>query len=383
MKEIVIPKRVKGILERLESNGYEAYIVGGCVRDLLLGASPTDWDITTSATPKEICESFKDFKLLTEGERFGTIGVADAKGMLVYEITTFRTEEDYLDGRHPGKVSFAGRIDDDLSRRDFTVNGMAFSEKTGLIDLFGGKGDLEAGIIKAIGNPKKRFKEDGLRIIRAMRFAAELGFCIENEAESAIYDLKDRAKCVAKERLSSEFEKLFLGSFAEEILNRYSDVLKYILGVDYRNDVRLNHLPRHSSVRIAALMPGDFSDLKLRKRTLESAKKIYKARSDIYLYGGNLSDNGIKTVMKNYGYEVTKDAMLLAEGDVRAVDRIENSGECYRLDQLEITGRDLYGLSGREIGEALDFLLDLVICGKIKNDRKELVKYASAHFVKH
>ena len=315
MKEIVIPKKVNIILKMLETEGYEAYIVGGCVRDILLGLIPKDWDIAASATPEEIKRVFCEYKIVDKGERFGTIGVYEkqASGGL-YEITTFRREKSYNDGRHPESVIFTEEVEGDLARRDFTINGMAFNEKRGLIDLFGGLDDLESGKIRVIGSPKKRFAEDGLRIVRAMRFASKFGFSIEKNTESAIYAFKDIAKRIASERLSSEFEELILGDFADEAINRYGDVLKDILNIDFRNNCRLNHLPKEASIRFAGIMPGNFENLKINKKILNRADKIYLAGKELQVGNNRLSkemsdpesgttdiESHIKMAMKKYG----------------------------------------------------------------------------------
>ena len=180
MYKITIPHYVLDITERLESHGYECFIVGGCVRDALSGKEPHDYDLTSSATPDEMLEVFSHKIIIPTGLKHGTLTVVSEGHNL--EITTFRTDGNYLDNRHPSSVSFSRNIKDDLSRRDFTVNSMAYSDRTGLIDLFGGIKDLENGIIKCVGDPDRRFSEDGVRIMRGLRFASVLGFEIEKES---------------------------------------------------------------------------------------------------------------------------------------------------------------------------------------------------------
>ena len=164
-----MPVYVKNCIELLENAGYEAYAVGGCVRDTLMGKVPSDWDVTTSARPEEMQTVFKDFRLVETGIKHGTVTVLCEKNCV--EITTFRIDGTYSDSRHPDNVIFSRALSDDLSRRDFTVNAMAYSEKTGVIDLFGGKKDLECGVLRTVGQAKRRFSEDALRILRAVRFA--------------------------------------------------------------------------------------------------------------------------------------------------------------------------------------------------------------------
>lgn len=394
MKEIVIPKKVNIILKMLETEGYEAYIVGGCVRDVLLGLVPKDWDIAASAIPEEIKRVFCEYKIVDKGERFGTIGVYEkqAPGGL-YEITTFRRETSYNDGRHPAGVIFTEEVEEDLLRRDFTINGMAFNRKRGLIDLFGGLDDLESGKIRVIGSPKKRFAEDGLRIVRAMRFASKFGFSIEKNTESAIYAFKDIAKRIASERLSSEFEELILGDFADEAINRYGDVLKDILNIDFRDNCRLNHLPKEASIRFAGIMPGNFENLKINKKILNRADKIYLAGKELQVGNNRLSkemsdpesgttdiESHIKMAMKKYGYEETRAGAILNGENPGFIDGIRNSGQCYSLNQLEINGKDLDWLEGKAVGIALEELLNLVISGRIENKKKVLLEYAMKHF---
>jgi len=204
-----IPAEVKEIIEKLNRAGFEAYAVGGCVRDLLLGRTPQDWDIATSATPEEIIKLFPDG--FRENEKFGTIGVktdsADLR-LKVIEVTTFRLEEKYTDKRHPEVVHFAKSIQSDLERRDFTINALAFHPEKGLIDKFGGQQDLKNKIIKAVGEPQKRFSEDALRLLRAARFAAELGFEIEAKTKEAIRENAEWLQAISKERIRDELVKL-------------------------------------------------------------------------------------------------------------------------------------------------------------------------------
>ncbi len=181
--EFVIPSYVEKILLRLENSGFEAYIVGGCIRDMLLGKRPKDFDVTTDAQPSQLEEVFSDFKTINIGKEFGTIIVCQDEGNV--EITTFRQEGRYLDGRRPEWVSFSKDIKDDLSRRDFTINAMAYNEKTGVIDPYGGRKDLKDRIIRTVGKPDKRFNEDYLRILRAVRFATVLKFHIDESTFQA------------------------------------------------------------------------------------------------------------------------------------------------------------------------------------------------------
>ena len=179
------PEYIKNCIEMLEAAGYSAYAVGGAVRDSLLGKEPSDWDVTTSAKPEETLDVFKNFRTIPTGIKHGTVTVLenDGKKYIPVEITTFRIDGEYRDSRHPESVEFSKDVRDDLSRRDFTVNAMAFNEKEGIIDVFGGQNDLEKCIIRAVGDPEKRFSEDALRILRAFRFASQLEFEIEESTD--------------------------------------------------------------------------------------------------------------------------------------------------------------------------------------------------------
>lgn len=225
--DIILPISVARALSILEACGYEAYVVGGCVRDSLLGRVPNDWDITTNATPKQMKACFKDFRVIETGIQHGTLTVI-VDGMQL-EITTYRNDGEYLDNRHPVQVTFSGHIEDDLSRRDFTVNAMAYHPIRGLVDLFGGREDLGARIIRCVGDAKTRFEEDGLRILRAIRFAAVLNFDIDENTAKAVHDCKDLLSGIAAERIREEFFKLICGRGATRILRQYIDVIAIFL----------------------------------------------------------------------------------------------------------------------------------------------------------
>lgn len=202
-----LPHAVQFILDEFQSAGSVGYIVGGCVRDALLGKEPNDWDICTPLTPDEVKDVFKEFQVIDTGIKHGTVTVIVDK--VPYEITTFRTDGEYSDGRHPDNVTFTKSLEEDLARRDFTINAMAYNEAVGLVDIFGGCFDLRHGIIRCVRNPEERFEEDALRILRAMRFAACLGFSIEEDTANAMNDLRENLNSVSKERISSELMKMF------------------------------------------------------------------------------------------------------------------------------------------------------------------------------
>lgn len=224
-----LSKNAEEIIVMLENSGYEAYAVGGCVRDFLMGRACDDVDITTSATPQqtESVFSHNDVRFIETGLKHGTITAVTPGGN--FEVTTYRTDGDYKDNRHPDAVEFVTDIKSDLSRRDFTVNAMAYSDKRGLVDLFGGQDDLNAKIIRAVGDPDKRFKEDALRIMRALRFSSVLSFEIEPETEKALFDNQELLKNVSSERVFSELSKLLLGDNVFNVLMKYREILAQVI----------------------------------------------------------------------------------------------------------------------------------------------------------
>ena len=225
--DLTLPKNVEFIINRLENAGFEAFCVGGAVRDSVMNITPGDWDITTSALPEETKAIFGDFKTIDTGIKHGTITIIMDKKP--YEVTTFRIDGEYNDNRHPENVLFTRNLKDDLSRRDFTINALAYNKKTGLADLFGGQADIYNSIIRTVGEPEKRFKEDGLRIMRALRFSAVLGFDIEENTKKAIHKNKDLLKNISAERLSAELIKLICGKNAFKILMEFPDVFSVFI----------------------------------------------------------------------------------------------------------------------------------------------------------
>lgn len=221
--QIELPKTVRRAIERLEAFGYEAYAVGGCVRDSILGRTPNDWDITTSARPEQTAAVFSDARTVETGIQHGTLTVI-LDGMPL-EITTYRRDGAYADNRHPDKVTFSSCIEDDLSRRDFTVNAMAYHPIRGMVDLYGGQADLARGVIACVGDAKTRFFEDGLRILRAVRFASVLDFSVEEQTAQAVHACRRLLQNIAAERIREELCKLICGKGAVRILREYADVI--------------------------------------------------------------------------------------------------------------------------------------------------------------
>lgn len=247
-----IPDQILLALKILEENGHDAYIVGGCVRDRLLGKQPNDWDITTSALPDMVMQCFCNFKVIETGLKHGTVTVLINK--MHIEITTFRVDGEYVDGRRPENVLFTSSIEHDLSRRDFTINAMAYNPQKGLVDNFGGINDLKSKIIKCVGNAVTRFEEDALRILRMFRFAAQLSFDIDQESLEAASQCRSMLEKISKERVSSELNKILLSDNPQKVLNLLVDYgimeliipqFQYVIDFDQKSKHHDRKLDRH------------------------------------------------------------------------------------------------------------------------------------------
>ncbi len=239
---IQLPDKVKQIINRITEAGYEAYAVGGCIRDSILGRVPDDWDITTSATPQQVKQLFR--RTIDTGIQHGTVTVMlDREG---FEVTTYRIDGKYEDGRHPTEVTFTPNLEEDLKRRDFTINAMAYNEQTGIVDLFGGIQDIEAGIIRCVGDARARFTEDALRIMRAIRFAAQLGYRIEGETRDAISELAPNLRQISAERIQVELTKLVNSAHPETMRTVYDTGVAAIILPEFQEIMETvqNH-PHH------------------------------------------------------------------------------------------------------------------------------------------
>ena len=224
---IEIPAHALTVVERLERYGYEAYVVGGCVRDSLMGRIPKDWDVCTNALPEEVLRVFKRFHVIKTGLQHGTVTVMVDKQPV--EVTTFRIDGAYTDNRHPDSVNFVSRVEEDLARRDFTINAMAYSPARGLVDAFDGQADLKAGIIRCVGEPDARFNEDGLRILRALRFAARYNFGIETETAFSIHRNRHLLENVSVERIFTELKGILIGEGVLGMMQAFPDVFAIII----------------------------------------------------------------------------------------------------------------------------------------------------------
>ena len=384
---ITLPYSVQLAIQLLNNAGYEAYVVGGCVRDSLMGKSPYDWDITTSALPAETLAVFTEYRTIETGLRHGTITVIIDE--LPLEITTYRVDGNYTDGRHPDAVTFTPSLTEDLRRRDFTVNAMAYHPNLGLVDLFGGQKDMERSIVRCVGNPKERFQEDALRMIRGLRFAATLGFSIDNTTGIAIHQLCNNLSIVSAERITAELKKLLCGNYATDILAQFSDVIAVFLpeigGIPLH--VHLSDLPPLPHVRLAALFRDANIDVNQANRALQRLKFDSKTIKDVTTLltvpSTAISENDAKPLrlLQHLGPELIWDYYALNRCDAKIIKKTQkllDTHACYKISMLAINGQDLISLGmtpGPEIGCALNALLDAVINGACENTRQALLSY--------
>ena len=239
--KITLPNKVKYIIDTIAAAGYEAYAVGGCIRDSILGRNPADWDITTSAKPEQVKELFP--RTIDTGIAHGTVTVLlDKEG---FEVTTYRIDGEYEDSRHPKEVIFTSNLIEDLKRRDFTINAMAYNETTGLVDAFDGMGDIERGVIRCVGNPLERFTEDALRMMRAIRFSAQLGYEIEEQTTRAICELAPNLKNISAERIQVELTKLMVSAHPEFLIKAYNTGVTKVFFPEFDVCMQTNQVHKH------------------------------------------------------------------------------------------------------------------------------------------
>ncbi len=258
--KIEIPEIVKYITDILKKNGYSAYAVGGCIRDTIMEKTPSDWDICTSSTPQETLECLKKHNVSENGLKHGTVTVVFDH--IPYEITTFRVDGQYNDNRHPDSVKFVRNLKEDLARRDFTINAMAYNDSDGLCDYFGGKNDIKNKLIRCVGDPDKRFNEDALRIMRALRFSSVLDFDIESSTSKSIHRNKNLLRNISAERIMSEFSKIIIGKNIAKILTEYVDVfcvfipeIKPMMGFEQKNKHHIYDVWTHTIKAVEATPP--------------------------------------------------------------------------------------------------------------------------------
>lgn len=385
-----LPKNVDFILKELNKNGYEGYIVGGCVRDYLMGTEPHDYDITTSALPEEVKSIFSH--TVDTGIQHGTVTVVIDK--IGYEITTYRIDGEYKDNRHPEEVIFTDKLSGDLSRRDFTVNAIAYNPLNGYVDLFNGRDDINKKIIRGVGVPAKRFQEDALRMMRAVRFSAQLDFSIEENTLKALKDNADLIENISIERIREEFFKLLLSNhnerldillnsgmteyFLPEILNRKYDYSK-INGLSKDIVVRLSYVLSHiDSKNVNKIMKRLKTDNKTGAAVTNIVKYVdYKITDDYSMRKLiNLTGENTLNLIEVMGALNNSDMI----NEVNIYNRVKN--DCCTLKSLDLTGNDLMsiGIKGKEIGEVLNKALDLAMKEPDKNNREVLLNIIKEGF---
>lgn len=406
---INLPNDVEEIVFHLNRCGYDAYAVGGCVRDSLLGITPSDWDICTSATPAQMKTCFSEYTLLETGLQHGTVTLR--YNHRSYEITTFRQDGVYLDNRRPSSVDFVTDIRDDLSRRDFTVNAMAYHPVTGLVDCYDGMKDLENKVIRCVGDAKKRFSEDALRIMRALRFASAYSFTIDDDTKKAAFLLKEHLTTIAAERICAELKKLVLSDGCYRILVEYRKIFEVFIpeisAADFwEHTVRLvSKSKKDLTVRLSLILNG-ISDvpskvcaevlhhLRFEKRLIHDVKELLICFDKEILP----TEYCVKLWLNRIGPTQFERLLWMREADQKAFKHSDNKmseleciknifqkilleNACYTISQLAVSGQDLIaaGISeGVMIGKLLQMLLEQVIANNLENKRETLLD-----FVKH
>lgn len=436
--DINIPDYVEDILDRLIDNDYRAYIVGGSVRDSVMGKKPSDYDVATSAKPDDIERVFSNYKTYSPGREFGTIVVVTSKGNV--EVTTFRLEGKYTDGRRPDFIEFTTSLEEDLKRRDFTINAMAYNHEEGLIDLFQGVKDIEDGLIRCVGNPYIRLNEDYLRILRAVRFATQLDFLIDIETSNACMELSHKLDTVSVERIRDELFKILLAEKPSNgiLLMRSLGLLKEVIpelipaiGFDQRNPhhdrsvfqhtlLVMDNTPPILNLRLAALLHDigkpytftidpdgighfyghDKESVKIGKEVLlrlrcstkliEETLNLVKEHMN---HSPKMKNKALKRQLQRIGQENMKNLIHLQIADrlskngkkdidyllkkTKQVDEIIDNKEPYKKAHLAINGSDLKEIGykeGRIIGKILEYLLNYVLENPHKNNREDLLE---------
>lgn len=443
--KIILPQNVKTITDILKNSGHEAFIVGGCVRDSLMGLTPHDWDICTSAKPEQIKDCFKDFNTFDSGIKHGTISIVIDKE--IYEVTTYRIDGEYTDNRHPESVTFTDDITKDLARRDFTINAMAYNESKGLVDPFNGQADLQSKTIKCVRNPDKRFNEDALRIIRALRFASTYGLCIEKNTSESIIRNAHLLNNIAIEPITVEFNKLICGDGAEDILNKYRNVIAVFIpeiskmfdfqqktkhhnrDVWHHTTYSVSQIDKDVLLRITMLFhdlgkpdactyDADGSThfkghpkysakmaedilrrLKYPTSFIEDCIKLI-IYHDVRFTGSKkqlkhvmsaIGEDNVRLLLKVHRADKMAQSDYMHEEKLRKIDtackvfdEILEEQACFTLKQLAVNGNDLKNIGitdGKTIGKTLKYLLSQVIDEKVENEKSALLDKAK-DFVK-
>ena len=400
--KINLPSDVSHIISTLEARGFSAYAVGGCVRDSLLSRTPKDWDITTDAKPEEVKALFR--RTVDTGIEHGTVTVLFGKRG--YEITTFRIDGRYEDSRHPESVTFTPSLEEDLRRRDFTINAMAYNDTAGLVDIFGGMEDLERGTVRAVGDPEERFTEDALRIMRCIRFGAELGYNIDPETLAAAKKLSGTIAKISRERVREELLKILLSDHPDDV-GKLSDIgvlgtfyPEFEHGRQHMTDVLLR-TPTDRIYRLVAFLHASGETVEdsyeIGKRVLLELRFDNDTKNRVLhmirFHARKMTPDrtGLRHFLSDYGKEDFGDLITYVECDhredlsaVRAVyEDIVSSGECTSIRELQVTGEDLAVIGiprGKAMGEVLKKLLDRVLDEPALNTKDTLLSMAAAGF---
>ncbi|MCL2216755.1 MAG: CCA tRNA nucleotidyltransferase [Defluviitaleaceae bacterium] len=390
--KITIPDNVQAILSVLESAGYEAFIVGGCVRDGIRGVKPTDWDVATSATPGEVRALFS--RTVDTGIKHGTITVLI--GGDCCEVTTYRLDGEYLDGRRPESVTFARRIEDDLSRRDFTMNAIAYNSQRGFVDPFGGREDIEKKLIRCVGEAQSRFGEDALRMLRAVRFSSMLGFSVDAVALEAITKLKKNLALISAERIREELGKLLTGAEPQAAkLLETTGLLPYVLmGREYGGNLsdvltKIQACPTDEPMRLTLFLEwagadceSILKDLRFDNKTIKEVAQYIRLLREPLPHDRYDLKKLLRQLTQEY-FEKLLNLKIIAGAesqDVNFVRReaqdIITNGECYTLRGLAVNGDDLAQIGiprGKTMGDTLEFLLDTVMRDPLLNQKPLLL----------
>lgn len=400
MVRIELPKDVRHIINVLMENGYEAYAVGGCVRDSILGRTPGDWDITTSALPMQVKALFR--RTIDTGIQHGTVTVMLGKNG--YEVTTYRIDGKYEDSRHPKSVEFTSNLVEDLKRRDFTINAMAYNDEHGIVDAFDGMGDLKRKIIRCVGKAHDRFDEDALRILRAVRFSAQLGFDIEDDTAKAAKELAPTLVKISRERIHTELNKLLLSDNPDYFSVVYDlGVMKIIIpeleNIDAHKLDRIQHFIKKTRAvlpeRYAALLSCVDADtagrilkgLKLDNATISLAAKLVKyynmnpmvSEADVRHYINEVGENDALRIV-DFNISICGSELNKGYTDMKKICvMVKERGDCTELRNLKISGRDLMEAgfpAGKQLGEILQKLLCEVLDNPKFNEYNYLLKRA-------
>lgn len=391
-----IPDYITSVLNILYSHGFEGYLVGGCVRDALMGKTPHDFDLTTSATPQEMLEVFKDHRIIETGLKHGTVTVVS--GGENVEITTYRIDGAYLDNRRPSDVTFTRNLREDLSRRDFTVNALAYSPQSGLVDCFDGLADLKAGVIRCVGNPDTRFSEDGLRIMRALRFSSVLGFDIDQATAQSIIANRLLLRNISAERIFAELKKLVCGKKVASVIGEYSEVFFSLfdsVATDkerfFQNATTLPVIGADHCSRLAALLWG-FDDgvvcsfmhsLKPDNHTYSTVRTLcsyypQKLLCDKYFIRRLMSALNDELILALVDINCAHHSDFDRQMFLDQYNTQKSLNPCVKLSQLAVTGSDIISFGvpkGPKVGEIMQKILYAVIDDECANTFEDIKKY--------